>query len=267
MLRAYLGVAFILVLVGFIGAAQNAKDAKEKTGKKQEAKKQEATITKLDAKKGTVTVRMKDKNGKDVERAFKVTDDIQYFDSTGNAVAIDIFRSGDDVLVVEAQGRLREIHRGGSETATAGKDEKDRDFLKTAAEIDIAEIKLGHLAMERGSASALKKYGERLIADHAKMNKELQEIANSQGATLPVELDKKHQELCQKLSSVKGVEFDKAFAKDMIAGHEKAISRFERETKTGQDTSVKAWAERWLPSLRAHLELARTAAKEIQSSR
>lgn len=53
--------------------AADAKDQKDRTGKKGD----KATITKVDRQKGTVTVRMKDKNGKDVERTFKLTGEVR----------------------------------------------------------------------------------------------------------------------------------------------------------------------------------------------
>jgi putative membrane protein len=219
---------------------------------------QQATVTKVDAKQGTVTVRMKDKNGKEIEKSFMLTGDIRYFDSTGKAVAIDIFQSGDDVLFVEAEGRLKEMRRGHGAQAKS-----DREFLKAAAQIDLAEMKLGKLAQERASAAAIKKFGERLVADHSKMNKELEMIAKSHGMTLPDNLDQKHQELVDQLSKMNGAAFDRAFTKDLTSGHEAAIKQFDAEAKSGQDADLKAWAERWLPTLREHLEQVRTAAKQL----
>ena len=68
----------------------------------------------MDAKAGTVTVKMKDpdsKDGKEVEKTFKLTGEIRYFDSTGKAIAIDEFQSGNDVLVLEAEGKLKELRK------------------------------------------------------------------------------------------------------------------------------------------------------------
>ena len=106
MLRTVLSSILVLALAGFV----YGQDTKDKT-KDQAHKGQKATITKVDQKNHTVTVRMKDKQGKDVERTFKLTEDIRYLDSTGRVAAVDVFRSGDDVLVVEEEGRLKEIHK------------------------------------------------------------------------------------------------------------------------------------------------------------
>lgn len=66
----------------------------------------------MDAKAGTVTLKMKDKDGKDVEKTFKLAEDIRYLDSTGRVAAIDVFQSGNEVLIVEQEGKLKEMRKG-----------------------------------------------------------------------------------------------------------------------------------------------------------
>ena len=50
----------------------------------------------------------------------------------------------------------------------------------------------------------------------------------------------------------------------MVSGHEKVIEQFEIEAKNRRDSDVKAWAEKWLPSLREHLRLAQDAVKDVK---
>jgi hypothetical protein len=113
MLRAFLCSAAVLA---FCAAGAWADDQKKDDKDKTKGEQHKATITKVDAKKGIITVKMKDKNGKDVEREFKLTEDIRYFDSTGKAAAIDIFQSGNDVLVIEREGKLVEVRKDRSKT-------------------------------------------------------------------------------------------------------------------------------------------------------
>jgi hypothetical protein len=110
MLRALLCSTAVLALCVGGALAQATKDNKDNKNKNK-GKQAQATITKVDAKNGTVTVRMKNKEGKEETRTFKLTEDIRYFDSTGRVAAIDIFRSGDEVLVVEERGQLKEMKK------------------------------------------------------------------------------------------------------------------------------------------------------------
>ncbi len=268
-----LGFISSLIFVGFLAAQnqnqnqnQNAQNKPNQSTADQSKDKQSAKITNVDAKSGTVTVQMKDQNGKDVSKSFKLTEDIRYFDSTGKAIAVDVFRSGDDVLFVEAQGRLRELHRHGQVSTTAAL--SDQDFLKDAAQTDLAEMKLGQYARDMAASAAIKKYGEQLLTDHTKMNSELAQLAKARGVTLPSKTDKKDQELIDQLAKIKGgAEFDRAFSKNMVAGHEQAIKKFEAQAKNGQNADVKAWAEKWLPTLKEHLRLARTVAQDSTTGR
>jgi len=109
-------VAGLLSMTLCLGAAavDDKKPGDKDTGSKGKGK--EATITKVDPKAHTLTVKMKDKGGKEMTRTFKLTEEVRYADSTGKVVAVDVFKSGDLVLVVEADGKLKEVRqskRGG----------------------------------------------------------------------------------------------------------------------------------------------------------
>ncbi len=106
MVRMLLGSFLVIGLVVNCAAAA---DKDTKAAKNQ--KKSDATITKVDAKAGTVTVRMKDSTGKDVEKTFKLAEDVRYFDSTGKAAVMDLFTSGNEVLLIEEEGQLKELHQ------------------------------------------------------------------------------------------------------------------------------------------------------------
>jgi hypothetical protein len=109
MLRLSFALTAILAFCSFGSLqAQQQKDTKQN-------KQTKATITHVDAQKGTVTVQMKDKDGKDVKRTFHLTEDAEYIDSTGKVATLDVFQSGDEVLVVEGQGHLKQmkqVHKG-----------------------------------------------------------------------------------------------------------------------------------------------------------
>jgi putative membrane protein len=147
------------------------------------------------------------------------------------------------------------------------KQSSDQTFMQKADEIDMAEAKLGKVAEQDATSRAVKKFGERMVQDHSRMNKELREIAGREGISLPRQLDQRHQALLDQLSQLKGIAFDRAYTRDMVSGHQKAIEQFEAEAKNGRDPQVKAWAEKSLPILREHLRLARDAVKDVQAER
>jgi Ca2+-binding EF-hand superfamily protein len=98
-------VTAVLVLVGSVAADQKNKQDKGT------AKPTTATITKVDAKKGEITVKYTDETGKSQEKTFQLASDVRLLDETGRVVQLDVFESGNDALVVESEGKLLEVRR------------------------------------------------------------------------------------------------------------------------------------------------------------
>jgi Ca2+-binding EF-hand superfamily protein len=73
-----------------------------------------ATITKVDARKGEITVRCTDAQGKTQEKIFHLADEVRLLDETGRVVNIDVLESGNEALIVESAGKLKEIRRAPS---------------------------------------------------------------------------------------------------------------------------------------------------------
>jgi Domain of unknown function (DUF4142) len=63
----------------------------------------------------------------------------------------------------------------------------DHEFAMKAASGGLAEVKLGHLAEERGMNPAVKEFGKRMVADHSKANVIMSTISpNSSGSSSPL---------------------------------------------------------------------------------
>ncbi len=107
------------------GDKEGGKSGKtDKGGKDTKHKKTTATVVKVDAKTGTVTVVIKEggKKSKGGHKTLKLTTEVKIFDSKGKVTKIDIFQSGDKVIIVEHQGKLHELHHHGRGTGkTDGK--------------------------------------------------------------------------------------------------------------------------------------------------
>ncbi len=134
----------------------------------------------------------------------------------------------------------------------------DRKFATMAAMDGMTEVELGRLAAERGSSDAVKQFGQRMVDDHSKANDELKQWAETAGVMLPTALDAKHQAMVARMSGLSGAAFDRAYAKEMVKDHIKAVQLFQREADRGTDAGLKSFASSKLPTLREHLEMARS---------
>ena len=52
-----------------------------------------------------------------------------------------------------------------------------------------------------------------------------------------------------------------------LKDHKEAVSLFEKESKSGKDEDLKAWAGKTLPHLREHLKMAQEAHKNLKGTR
>jgi putative membrane protein len=138
----------------------------------------------------------------------------------------------------------------------------DREFMMNAAMGSLAEVKLGQLAVERGS-DGVKKFAKRMAEDHGKASTELTGLAREKGVALPADVAPEHKVALGRLAALSGKAFDRAYAVAMVEAHQKDVGDFESEAARGEDPDVKAWASRMLPALRMHLKMARDLASRL----
>jgi putative membrane protein len=139
----------------------------------------------------------------------------------------------------------------------------DRDFARKAAAAGMDEIAGGKLARERAEDEAVRRFGERMADDHGKANERLRAIAASEGIPVPGKLDKSGEKDVDRLTKLKGHDFDVAYMKHNLAAHKTAIKEFKKEARSGHDAQLKRFAEETLPTLEEHMQLAQSASKEI----
>ena len=147
---------------------------------------------------------------------------------------------------------------GTAASGTATLSHADKKFVEDAAAGGMAEVELGKLAEQRASNPQVKQFGSRMVQDHGKANDELKSLASSKGVQVPAALPKSKQADLDKLGKMSGADFDKAYMKHMVDDHKHDVSMFEKQSKSGQDTDLKAWAGKTLPTLREHQQLAQT---------
>jgi putative membrane protein len=140
----------------------------------------------------------------------------------------------------------------------------DQQFLIDAADNGFAEVQLGKLAREHGSAKAVREFAQEIVTDHTEANKGLQNVIVTKGVTFPTKLNKKYQALYDKLAKMRGRDFDSEYMRQMVADHVTTVGRFEVESDRGRDVDVRTWATKTLPTLQRHLETARGLAQQTK---
>jgi len=67
----------------------------------------------------------------------------------------------------------------------------------------------------------------------------------------------------ERLSKLKGADFDHEYVTAMVADHEKDVAAFENAVKGGVDADVKAFAAKTLPTLKTHLQMIRDISSKM----
>jgi putative membrane protein len=140
----------------------------------------------------------------------------------------------------------------------------DETFVIKAAQGGLAEVELGNLAMQRGTNQKVKDFGRQMVTDHTKAGDELKTIASNKSVSVPAGIDPKSQATKQRLSSLSGAAFDRAYMEDMVSDHKEDIAEFQREANTGGDPELRSFAQKTLPTLQHHLQLAQDALAAVK---
>ncbi len=134
----------------------------------------------------------------------------------------------------------------------------DKKFVKKAYKGGLEQVELAKIANEKAKNEATKAVAERMITDHTKANEELLNIAKEED----LDLSKVH----VKPANLSGPDFDKEYLTLLKTDHEKDIAMFEKEAndpETNEDSDVRAFAKKMLPTLKEHLQMVEDAlAKE-----
>jgi putative membrane protein len=138
-----------------------------------------------------------------------------------------------------------------------GEDADDAKFLDEAIRGNVAEVRMGELAQQRGQSEGVREYGEMLEDDHSKAMEKTAALAESIGVAAPTEPTTEQEQHFDALSTLSGAEFDAVFVSHMVVAHQEEIATYSKHA-TSDNPKVAALAEEVLPTLREHLVTAQS---------
>jgi len=149
-------------------------------------------------------------------------------------------------------------------TGTMSVDQSTSEFMTKVADVGMTEVKLGQMAQDKGTSQRVKDFGAMMVKDHNAAADELKGIARQKNVTLPETMSNDHQKKADDLNKKTGKDFDKAYMKAMVDGHQSTVSDFEKASKNTKDADVKAWVDKTLPTLMMHLDSAKAIQKSLR---
>ncbi|MET0505043.1 MAG: DUF4142 domain-containing protein [Luteibacter sp.] len=132
----------------------------------------------------------------------------------------------------------------------------DTDFVRRASSASLTEIALGKLAADQASSGDVKKFAERMVADHTKANEDLGKLAGSKGVQIAVAPEPAQQQEIDRIKALDGAKFDRAYSDAMVRDHKMVTGLYELEAEKGTDVEIRDYARSVLPTLKDHEKLA-----------
>lgn len=170
-----------------------------------------------------------------------------------------------------------------------------QQFVLDAMVGGMKEVRLGEIALEKTQNADVKRFAKHMVSDHSKANERLIKIADGEGLSIPATntfsaddpnwsyplisnpSGLKGGEMLtltnlpyladyraiQRLQSLSGDQFDQSFAAEMVDDHTNAINEFSIAAQSLPDKKLKNFADKTLPTLRKHYDMAEEMANEL----
>src|SRR5262245_6872349 len=123
----------------------------------------------------------------------------------------------------------------------------DRELVMKAASGNRHEVALGRPALERASTREVKAFANLMIQDHSLAYDEITQLASRRSISVALQDDAMFREKVDKLSKLKGAEFDREYMNEMVEDHVTDVGEFDSFASSGQNEELRNWATRTLP--------------------
>jgi putative membrane protein len=134
--------------------------------------------------------------------------------------------------------------------------QQDQTFISQTALTNTAEVQAGQLASTTADSTIIQMFGQQMVSDHTTAQTDLKTLGSSVNVAVPDSLDSAHSSLIDTLKTLTGRAFDSVYITHQIADHQAAISSFQQEINSGNKSDVINYANKYLPKLQLHLEMA-----------
>jgi putative membrane protein len=126
-----------------------------------------------------------------------------------------------------------------------------RHFIIVASIGNLQEISAGQLAIQKGKRADIRSFGQMMVKDHGQAQQQLMQLAKTVNINIaPAAAGGIQPDLNLKNA---GNNFDRLYVHAMLSGHRSTVQMFETYATTGKNPDVRAFAQRMLPILKAHL--------------
>lgn len=134
-----------------------------------------------------------------------------------------------------------------------------QSFANAAAASDAFEIATSRLALSQSTSTSVKAFAQKMIEAHTASTEKLKTAAAAVTPTVAPDpaLDAQQQQKLDQLRGLTGQAFDQAYIAEQTAGHQQTLDMLKAYAATGDAPSLKSFAAGLVPTVTAHLNMAK----------
>jgi putative membrane protein len=133
----------------------------------------------------------------------------------------------------------------------------DTKFVDTVSSSGRVEVAVAKIAQVRAANPEVRKFAAKLEEDHTKANNDFLIIVSDNRIPVPESPLPEHEKMLMHFHGDSIKDFDKEYVKQMIESHEKSVKLFTQASKEAKNEQLKKFAEKTLPVIKEHLEMAK----------
>ncbi len=134
-----------------------------------------------------------------------------------------------------------------------------QSFANAAAASDTFEIESSKLALTNGASASVKSFAQKMIDAHTASTAKLKTAAGSASPAITPDptLNAEQQQQLDQMRGLTGTAFDQAYIAAQNAGHQQTLDTLKAYAATGDVASLKTFATGLIPTVTAHLNMAK----------
>lgn len=129
---------------------------------------------------------------------------------------------------------------------------QDTTFMMQASISNSAEIGAATLALSRSTTPQVIAFANFMVMEHTMAQANLKALGDTVGIAVRDTIDPAHLAIAAQLAALTGRMFDSMYIHTQVTDHQTAVTLFTAETNNGRNSSVKGYANRYLPHIQAH---------------
>ena len=135
----------------------------------------------------------------------------------------------------------------------------DANLMSVLLTLDVNEIEVAQLAIEKTSSDQVRTYATQLVDDHSVMLQKHQQVARwiqPDKPTLAKALERTHKDTIEVLRTKSGEDFDRAFVAHQVTMHQYSLKLVDDLADSADDWDLQVHLEQTRPDLLFHLATA-----------